>query len=219
MEFLVHAIRVIFVVVALLPIVRGKDDTKNFTRAGWGILGDVPWGDSEEYLEQVRTDYKFRDQPDYVQYSIDMRVQPCKDVIQAGGVGSSCCSGANVAGCQHHPTVDGGPDLQVAYFQNAHVPNCRDTLFEADPNCGTFIEVHRKLDKKILADVKVDHLDFPSGYQTTWLATHRLCVGDHQLWWVVRTPSGPWVKKFRNFFVRTPSCSAPPGEAPPPSYA
>mmetsp|Transcript_2749 Transcript_2749/g.6802 ORF Transcript_2749/g.6802 Transcript_2749/m.6802 type:complete len:225 (-) Transcript_2749:90-764(-) len=183
---------------------------------GWGIVGDVPRGDTEEYRSLVRTDYRFRIQEDYVRYSIDIRINPCKDEIIAAGMGIACCSGTSIAGCQHHPEVDGGPDLQVAYFQNAHIPNCKGTPFEADHNCGTFLEVHRLGDRKILADMGIDQIDFPSGYQTTRLAIHRLCVGDHELWWVVRTPSGPWVKKIRKFFVRSPSCSGPAGLAPPP---
>ena len=46
----------------------------------------------------------------------------------------------NVAGCQHHPEIDAGEDLQVAYMQNAHIASCCGTDFEYDPNCGTYLE-------------------------------------------------------------------------------
>lgn len=47
--------------------------------------------------------------------------------------------------CQDHPTdIVGGADLQVAYFQNAHIPSCAGTTFEKDPNCGATLEIHRR---------------------------------------------------------------------------
>eukprot|EP00443_Scrippsiella_acuminata_P087116 CAMPEP_0115561070 /NCGR_PEP_ID=MMETSP0271-20121206/100795_1 /TAXON_ID=71861 /ORGANISM="Scrippsiella trochoidea, Strain CCMP3099" /LENGTH=172 /DNA_ID=CAMNT_0002995167 /DNA_START=70 /DNA_END=584 /DNA_ORIENTATION=- len=151
--------------------------SSSLTRVGWGIVGDVPRGDSDEYISLIRTNYKFRIQPDYVRYSIDLLVDPCRDLVRAGSKAEGCCTDSNIAGCQHHYDVYAGEDLQVAYFQNAHIANCRGTPFEDDPNCGTFIEIHRPSDKRILADAGIDHVDFPSGYSTTRLATHRLCVG------------------------------------------
>merc|ERR1719277_2638250 len=113
-----------------------------------------------------------------------------------------------------------GLDLQIAYFQNAHIPTCTGGDFDGDPNCGTYLEVHRpNRDPEILADVQIDGgLDggrFMNGYRTARVSTWRLCLGEHELWWVVRTRSGPYVQKIAPFFIESPSCDAPLGGVPP----
>lgn len=180
---------------------------------GWGVLDAVPESDTRAYFAMLRTDYKFQIQEEVgrIYYSIDMRVDPCRDLVQAGGLGEECCFDTNVAGCQHHDIIEAGPDLQIAFFQNAHIPRCTGTIFEGDPNCGTYIEVHRKDEVDVLADVPIDLEAFPNGYRTTRVATHRLCLGEHELWWVVRTRSGPYVQARRAFNVSLPSCVAPQG--------
>jgi len=184
---------------------------------GWGEIRDVPDADSDEYFAMLRADYQFREQSDYVQYTIDIRVNPCYDAIKTGMLGENCCRFTNVHGCQDVPQVHAGDDLQIAYFQNAHIVSCRGTAYQQDPNCGTFIEVHRKMGDTVtvLADVRVDVVALPSGYQTTSVATYKLCLGDYELWWVVRSRAGPFVQKIKGFKVLTPTCNAPPGEIPP----
>merc|ERR1712110_377257 len=110
-----------------------------------------------------------------------------------------------MGGCQDIRDVIAGRDLQIAYFINAHIPNCRGTPFDGDPNCGTYIEVHRykgqvqvtgpktsdlkkigehPLDaetRQILGDVRVDTMTgLLDGYQTAYLTTHRLCLGFYE---------------------------------------
>jgi len=167
----------------------------------------------------LRTDYKFREQADYVHYTIDIRVNPCDNLIQTGGTGQGCCQFTNQAACQDVPHTDAGADLLIAYFQNAHVVSCRGTRFESDPNCGTYIEIHKALSEgrdQVLADVRIDHNPFPNGYQTTRIATYQLCLGEHELWWVVRTRAGPFVQKIKKFMVNHPTCETPPGAVPAP---
>merc|ERR1712070_919509 len=107
-------------------------------------------------------------------------------------MGDNCCRSTNIAACQHYDRIEAGPDLQIAYFQNAHIPTCKGTLFEGDPNCGTFIEIHRVVRPRetvsvrmstadsrrvrhypladavpILADVRIDDPAFVAGYLTT----------------------------------------------------
>ncbi|CAJ1330786.1 unnamed protein product [Effrenium voratum] len=183
---------------------------------GWSPVKNMPQRDTDPYFALIRTDYKFRLQQDYVAYSIDILIDPCRDLIRSGGKGSACCGGSNLAGCQHHPEIEAGQDLQVAYMQNAHIASCRGTAFEYDPNCGTYLEVHRPGQKEVLADVRIDAASFPSGYQTVFLATHRLCRGQYEVWWVVRTRSGPYVQRTRGFYVSAPTCDTPPGGVDPP---
>merc|ERR1712032_147522 len=181
---------------------------------GWGFIGGIPVlpeRDTQEYFNLLRTDYKFRLQPDYVQYSVDIKVDPCRDLVLTGGRGDQCCFDMNTVCCQHHPLVQAGPDLQIAFFQNAHIPNCHGTLFAGDLNCGTYIEVHRKGSIQVLADISIDAEPFTNGYRTTRVATHKLCLGEHELWWVVRTRSGPWVQQIVAFNVSFPTCAASEG--------
>ncbi|CAK9102032.1 Uncharacterized protein SCF082_LOCUS47698 [Durusdinium trenchii] len=81
-------------------------------------------------------------------------------------------------------------------MQNAHIASCRGTEFEYDPNCGTYLEVHRPGQKAVLSDVRIDStttvtwtdlgagVEQPyitsAGYQTRFLATHRLCRGEYE---------------------------------------
>ena len=90
---------------------------------GWSPVKNMPQRDTAPYFALIRTDYKFRLQNDYVTYSIDILIDPCRDLVRTGGIGSACCKDQSVAGCQHHPDVEAGQDLQVAYMQNAH--NCQ----------------------------------------------------------------------------------------------
>jgi len=194
------------------------DGQRSWDLIGWGDIRDVPSSNTEEYFRLLRSDYQFRLQEDYVQYTIDMRINPCYDKVKTGGRGENCCQFTNVHGCQDVPEINAGPDLLIAYFQNAHIVSCRGTLFEQDPNCGTYIEVHRKEGdvNRVLSDVRIDATALPSGYQTTRVATFRLCLGDHQLWWVIRTRSGPFVQKVKDFRVLSPTCPTPEGAIPAP---
>eukprot|EP00928_Gymnodinium_smaydae_P023436 TRINITY_DN19346_c0_g1_i1.p1 TRINITY_DN19346_c0_g1~~TRINITY_DN19346_c0_g1_i1.p1 ORF type:complete len:289 (-),score=31.60 TRINITY_DN19346_c0_g1_i1:316-1182(-) len=206
---------------ATLLLTRARAQEYDANPRGWGAISALPERDSTQYLRLLRTDYKFRLQDDYVQYTIDMLVQPCKDLLKAGKFGKDCCYEMNRPACQHHPIIRAGLDLQIAYFQNVHVPTCAGTAFDGDPNCGTYIEVHKPGDREILGDVRIDsNLEggLLNGYRTASIATHRLCLGAHELWWVVRTRSGPYVQKIREFFVEYPSCDAPRGAIPAPGH-
>jgi hypothetical protein len=187
---------------------------RSWDLVGWGQIKDIPDSNTPEYFGLLRTDYKFRGQDDYVQYTIDMRINPCYDSVRTGGYGENCCQFTNVHGCQDMPEIYAGPDLLIGYFQNAHIVSCRGTLFEQDPNCGTYIEVHRKFGDttSVLSDVRIDSIPLPNGYQTTRIATFALCLGDHELWWVVRSRSGPFVQKVKGFKVLSPSCPTPVGQ-------
>eukprot|EP00439_Symbiodinium_sp_Y106_P006866 s6_g1.t1 len=115
--------------------------TKAEDAVGFQPVRNMPQRDTDPYFALLRTDYKFRIQTDYIAYSIDILIDPCRELIRSGGRGAACCQGTNTAGCQHHPTIEAGQDLQVAYMQNAHVASCRGTEYEFDPNCGTYLEV------------------------------------------------------------------------------
>jgi len=211
MEQILATIQV-FVIASLLirplecVVITGNNGTQG--HKGWGIQESIIQRDTPEYFALLRTDYKFRAQ-DPIYYEIEILIDSCRESIKTGGLGDGCCFDTNRAACQDYSSVNAGQDLQLAYFQNAHINTCKGTPFEDDPNCGTYIEIHRKGEKQVLADVQLAD-EYINGFRTINIATHALCVGKYELWWVVRTRSGPYVQKQKEFYVSRPSCPAPP---------
>ena len=169
----------------------------------------------------IRTDYRFRliDQvsaqdalagagiywPAF--YQIIILVDPCRTLLLTGGLNDLCCSGTSQSNCQDHPDdIIAGPDLQVAYMQNARVSSCLETDFSDDPNCGTYIEIHRAVEESPRALFAVMVHDAGGAYQTTYVKTSGLCSGPYELWWVVRTRSGPYVQLKKPFTIQAPFC-------------
>eukprot|EP00397_Hematodinium_sp_SG-2012_P046396 GEMP01052398.1.p1 GENE.GEMP01052398.1~~GEMP01052398.1.p1 ORF type:complete len:260 (+),score=46.38 GEMP01052398.1:117-896(+) len=231
---------------ALLAVVAARDPSDTVAKVtapvGWGSVENyktkIQHGQDnfEEYSASLRRDYNFRIARDSPYFKVDIRIDPCKNYVQTGQRGKECCWDTNVVACQNHPyTVKGGPDLQIGYFLNAHIPTCRGTPFEDDPNCGTFIEVHQSIgdysriavdivnpqgpgddvelapsfNATVLADAKIES-DFLNGFRTLYMRTDRLCSGWYELWWVVRTlRAGPFVLRRVPFFMYFPSCAVP----------
>lgn len=206
-------------------------DARNVTIAtskdysGIGSFDDVPARGTAANLQAVRRDYKFRlvntgsiqaamagkeiFWPTY--YQIDIRIEPCSNFTLSGGRGDSCCSSTGEINCQDTTTgVHAGQDMQIAYVQNAHVSTCLGTEFEDDLNCGTFIEIHRVGTEltdsvaEVLADIRLENLG--GSYNTDYVSTAHLCAGQYELWWVVRTRSGPYVQHRKPFDILTPTC-------------
>jgi hypothetical protein len=198
-------------VLILIPLFGGTE-TSTFS----GLSGRG----SPEYYASIRTDYKFRlvnmgdpgralngteiYWPAY--YKIDIRVDPCRDVALTGGRRDQCCSGTGGIDCQDHTDgIYAGNDLLVAYMQNARISTCDGTVFSDDLNCGTYLEIHRMGDDPtVLSDLKL----FNAGgvYQTVHIPTTNLCTGEYEIWWVVRTRSGPYVQYKKLLNVLSPSC-------------
>eukprot|EP00386_Alphamonas_edax_P002124 GDKI01006382.1.p1 GENE.GDKI01006382.1~~GDKI01006382.1.p1 ORF type:complete len:228 (+),score=67.34 GDKI01006382.1:95-778(+) len=163
------------------------------------LLCGLTWG-------YVRLDYKFR-AIDPVYYKIDILIDPCRNATMTGGLGVNCCKNAGRDGCQDYSDIAAGPDLQIAYFQNAHIPKC-EGLFANDPNCGTYLEVHKAGNYTIEAAVELTE-EWPVGYNTLFVPTYMLCAGAYEFWWVVRTRYGPYVQYGKPFWVKSPSCDDP----------
>jgi hypothetical protein len=210
--------------ILLLPHVFSNPLSTNVTIAtsidytGIGAFESVAPRGTPTYFTTLRRDYKFRltswgDPAAALEgegkfwaylYQIDMRIEPGDE-----------CSGTGGAGCGDATSgVTAGDDLQFGYIQNAHISTCKKTEFEDDPNCGTFVEVHRAQSRadavltdavaEVLADIKLENGD--GTFVTTPLSTAGLCTGDYELWWVVRTRSGPYVQFRKPFTVLSPSC-------------
>eukprot|EP00746_Dinoflagellata_sp_MGD_P099364 gnl/MRDRNA2_/MRDRNA2_40403_c0_seq1.p1 gnl/MRDRNA2_/MRDRNA2_40403_c0~~gnl/MRDRNA2_/MRDRNA2_40403_c0_seq1.p1 ORF type:complete len:251 (-),score=42.71 gnl/MRDRNA2_/MRDRNA2_40403_c0_seq1:114-866(-) len=201
----------LFVALLLNPVAGIVTTSSNGTAQsfnGWGMKESIIKRDTAEYFALLRTDYKFRSQ-DPIYYEIEILIDPCRENMKTGGLGDGCCFDTNRAACQDYDKIVAGQDLQLGYFQNAHISTCMGTPFEDDPNCGSFIEIHRRGENTVLADVQLAD-EYINGFRTINIATHRLCVGNYELWWVVRTRSGPYVQKQKQFYVSRPSCPAPP---------
>jgi hypothetical protein len=194
------------------------EETAKFDSKGVGSTRNFPIRNTDQYYASLRTDYNYRiiskeplaDQSTVsspVFYKIEIRIEPCRIGVLTGNRYSNCCDNTNEANCQDNPSIDAGEDMQIAYYQNAHIPTCVGTIFETDPNCGTFIEVHRRKDVTVVSDLPLTKGNTVSGFRSAYIDTTRLCAGDYELWWVVRTRSGPYVQYQKNFKVLSPGCN------------
>ena len=186
------------------------------------IVAVPPPRGTPEYFASLRSDYKFRLVTDGtpekalegtlifwpLYYQIDIRINPCENQALTGGRGDKCCSMTGSVDCQDSTSgIVAGPDMQIGYIQNAHISTCANTDFADDPNCGTYIEIHRSgQNPSVLADVKLANQD--GAYETVYISTEQLCTGMYELWWVVRTRSGPYVQFKKNFQVTYPNCNS-----------
>ena len=212
----------------LINLVLGQNLTISTSHdyTGMGSFTSSSFEGTDAYLSSIRKDYKFRlvnlgsiDQAiagtGYywpVFYQIDIRVEPCFNFTLTGGRGDTCCDNTGEVNCQDSPSqVHAGSDMQVAFISNAHISTCQGTEFADDPNCGTFIEIHRTGNEltesvaEVLADIRLKATG--GAFNTQWISTKKLCAGVYELWWVVRTRSGPYVQLRKPFTVITPSCS------------
>jgi hypothetical protein len=198
------------------------------------VQGDYSGSGNWSFPPTYRTDYKFRliDANSVSAaltgtavywpslYQIDVRINPCVNSTLAGGRNSlECCSMTGEVNCQDsiEGVFAGGDDLQVAYMQNALISTCKGTEFEDDIyNCGTFLEIHRAVtstsnltntEAEVLSAVSLNG-DANGAFSTTYLSTRNaaICTGNYELWWVVRTRSGPYVQLRKPFTVIAPSC-------------
>ena len=192
------------------------EDTAKFDSTGVGSTRNFPIRNTDQYYASLRTDYNFRiiskeateqgSVSSPVLYKIEIRIEPCRVAVLTGNRLANCCDNTNEANCQDNPSIDAGEDMQIAYFQNAHIPTCLGTIFETDPNCGTFIEVHRVNDVTVVSDLPLTKGDTTQGFRSAYIDTTRLCAGDYELWWVVRTRAGPFVQYRKAFRVLSPGC-------------
>jgi hypothetical protein len=219
-------------IIIIIPFLTGLMLVASATAgSGWGDASSVPARGTHAYFSALRKDYKFRlinlgdpaaalaglDVYWQAYYQIDIRIEPCKDASLTGGLKDQCCVGTGVVNCQDSSDpIIAGDDLHIAYQQNAHISNCLGTEFEDDPNCGTYIEIHRSVDAvnptsitaeqaEVLAEVQLT--DNNGAYMTAYIGTGRLCAGSYELWWVVRTRSGPYVQFRKKFVVAYPNCA------------
>lgn len=66
--------------------------------------------------------------------------------------------------------------------------------------CGTFLEIHRPLDEKVLASVQL----FSNVINIPLVA---LCAGTYHIWLVEHTRSGKVIMSVDAFYIYYPSCA------------
>ncbi|OQR91655.1 hypothetical protein ACHHYP_04500 [Achlya hypogyna] len=105
--------------------------------------------------------------------------------------------------------------VSVAYMQTAFIVQCMG-IFALDNHCGTFLELHKPGDEVILAQTRLT-AEFPNGYRTTTLplffqgnTSRTVCLGDYEIWWVLRTQFKFIVKYRKSFHVASPVCEFDP---------
>ncbi|KAA0146079.1 hypothetical protein FNF29_08267 [Cafeteria roenbergensis] len=101
--------------------------------------------------------------------------------------------------------------LQLGVTQTAYIVECGGE-FRNDPNCGTFLEIHRPGRREVLAQARLRG-QFASGYRSTVISTtyrgnssRVLCEGAHELWWVQRTRHRWVVEAILPFHISSPRC-------------
>lgn len=78
--------------------------------------------------------------------------------------------------------------MAVAWLLNGFILHCSDDYRNTD-ECGTFLEIHRPNDPKVIQDMLIRRL-YESGYGTEFISTKRLCAGRYEVWYVYRTRNG-----------------------------
>jgi hypothetical protein len=106
--------------------------------------------------------------------------------------------------------------IELGITQSSYVHDCA-AASQTDPECGTFLEIHRPGRKGILSEVRIKGM-YTSGYRK-WLisSTYKrardrvICYdplrdGAYELWWVHRTPTQRRVEARMPFKVVSPLC-------------
>lgn len=106
--------------------------------------------------------------------------------------------------------------VEIGIMQTAHILECGGA-YEADPHCGTWVEVHRRGFAEVLSATRIKSV-FTSGYRTTVLSTtykrasdRVLCfdplkLGNYEVWWVQRTLDRWRVERRIPFRIVSPLC-------------
>eukprot|EP01017_Pseudomicrothorax_dubius_P005143 TRINITY_DN11215_c0_g1_i1.p1 TRINITY_DN11215_c0_g1~~TRINITY_DN11215_c0_g1_i1.p1 ORF type:complete len:227 (+),score=32.01 TRINITY_DN11215_c0_g1_i1:195-875(+) len=139
------------------------------------------------------------DIPDPNNYVVDIKVDPCRLLKP-----QFCIEGANEALYTNQFNVTGGGDLLVAWFLNVYTIKCGNEFAESD-ECGTFLEVHRPFDERVLASTRIV-LDYSDGYAFDYISLRDICAGRYEIWFVFRMPIGRFIQHIKPFFILSPSC-------------
>ncbi|CAI2378543.1 unnamed protein product [Moneuplotes crassus] len=133
-------------------------------------------------------------------YEIRIRLNPCINRDS-----DLCCDATNEGACEDNTVFESGEDMAVSWFTNGYIFRCSD-IFEKQNECGTYLEIHRPRDAKVLEYIKIDKL-YRSGFSTEFISTKQLCAGRYELWFVIRSRNGRILQHVKPFYSIEPSCT------------
>lgn len=133
-------------------------------------------------------------------YEIRMKINPCE-----GRTTDLCCDATNEGACGDDTVFESGEDMVVAWFTNGYIFHCSD-VFEKTNNWGTYIEIHRPTDYRVIEFIQVEQL-YRSGYSTEFISTKQLCAGRYELWFVIRSRNGKALQHVKPFYSIEPGCT------------
>ena len=96
--------------------------------------------------------------------------------------------------------------MTVAWFTNGYIFHWSD-VFEKAEIWGTFIEIHRPTDPRVIEFVQIHKL-YRSGYSTEYISTKKLWAGRYELWYVLRSRNGRALQYVKPFYWYEPSWSS-----------
>ena len=133
-------------------------------------------------------------------YSIRMRINPW-----IGRNNDMCWDETNEGAWGDNTEFESGEDMTVSWFTNGYIFHC-STIFENNDECGTYIEIHRPTDSRVIEALKITRL-YRSGYSTEFISTKNLCAGRYELWFVLRSRNGRTMQHVKPFYSNGPSCT------------
>lgn len=159
---------------------------------------DDPRTALEDYKDDLNVLEHYRVEiVDELEYIIKIRIDPCR------GREEGCCQGNNEGACQDNLIITAGGNLPIAWSFNNYILQCNNE-FAALDTCGTFIEIHRLMQRTPLVSYRILE-KIGSGFNEVFLFTKGLCAGPYELWWVLRTRNGQILQYVKPFFIIEPS--------------
>jgi hypothetical protein len=146
------------------------------------------------------TKYKV-DPPDFTEQEILFFINFCPVIYDKEG----CVENFNETSSVSNYNVSGGSDILFAISIEDYTVSCQVEFVLAD-QCGTFLEIHRPFDERIIEDQPLLSME-PGEFYYDYIETKNLCAGKYELWLVYRTLIGPIIQYIYPFFSIGPSCT------------
>ncbi|CAD8111174.1 unnamed protein product [Paramecium sonneborni] len=103
-----------------------------------------------------------------------------------------------ISGCEKcdSPYIEGGPDMIIELNYTLYIVKC-DQIWELHGICGTYLEVHKPLNKDIIYEQQIKG----KGTLRTQMLTKQLQSGRYEIWVVVRSKIGSVIQYVKSFYI------------------
>ena len=118
--------------------------------------------------------YKF-DPPNFSEQMIKFYINFCKTIYDLDG----CISNFNETTSISAFNVTGGKDILFGINVQKYTISC-NVVYALAQDCGTFIEIHRPFDERIIEQNSVNYTE-PGQYYFDYLTTKNLCAGKYEV--------------------------------------